>query len=240
MQISLEQLGQMKARRAQSAPRRTLDSTGLRWLQPALLILGVLFIVTFIADMFIVSQGGMTSLKLLSVPEEIQRLERDLATGPRYRATHGLFSIVWPSGWRVLTGADSAPYDVTLASPNGVSISLSATPVAYNDLPTLFAAMSQREREFGVQAKLQTFYFHGQPATRREVPMMRSRAVAIDFVTNRVAHQIFCNVPLEVLDQYQPALMKLVDTYRPGQPVAATDGRRRRPASAATEDRKRP
>jgi hypothetical protein len=215
MKISLEQLGRMKARRMQSVPRRTLDSTGLRWLQPVLLILGVLFIVTFVADMVMLSHGGMPRLKLLSVPEELQRLERDLATGPRYTAPHNSFSIVRPAGWRVQTGPDIAPYDVTFASPNGVNISLSATPVPYNDLPTLFAAMSKREQDFGVRAELQTFYFHRQPAARREVRMMRSQAVVIDFVTNRVAHQIFCSVPLELLEQYRPALMKLVDTYQP-------------------------
>jgi hypothetical protein len=220
MKLSLEQLGRMKARRAQQTPQRRLGSGGLLWLQPVLLILGVLFIVTFFADMVILSRGGNAALKLLSVPEEIQRLERDLATSPRLAATNGLFSIVRPSGWRVLTGADIAPYDVTLVSPNGVNISLSATPVTYNDLPTLFAEMSKREREFGVQANIETFYFHGQPAARREVRMMRSQAVVIDFVTNRVAHQIFCNVPLEVLEQYRPMLLKLVDTYQPGHSTA--------------------
>ncbi|TAN36316.1 MAG: hypothetical protein EPN23_08715 [Verrucomicrobia bacterium] len=215
MKISLEQLGRMKERRRQQTPRRSLTGGGLRWLQPVLLVLGVLFSVTFVADMYNLSHGGMTSMKLLSVPEEIQRLERDMLHGPRYTATSGLFSIVRPTGWKVLTGEDIAPYDVTLASPNGVNISLSATPVNYDDLPTLFTAMSKREKEFGVQADIQTLYFHGSPAARREVRMMRSQAVVIDFVTNRVAHQIFCIIPLESLEQYRPVLMKLVDTYQP-------------------------
>lgn len=215
MKISLEQLGKVKERRMQGAPQRGLTSGGLRWLQPVLLMLGVLFIVTFIADMITLSHGGKTSLKLLSVPEEIQRLESDLARGARYTATHGLFSIIRPTGWKVLTGADIAPYDVTLASPNGVTISLSATPVTFDSLPALFAEMSKREREFGVQSEIKTFYFHGQPAARREVRMMRSQAVVIDFVTNRVAHQIFCNVPLELLESYRPPLFKLIETYQP-------------------------
>lgn len=197
--------------------RRTLSSGGLRWLQPVLLVVGVLFVVTFFADMVSLS-SGKTTLKFLSVPEEIQLLERDLAAGLRYTATNGLFSITQPAGWRVQTGDEVKPYDVTLISPNSISVSLSAAPVAYNDLPTLFAEMSKREREYGAQSDIQTFYLHGLPAARREVRMMRSKALVIDFVTNHVAHQIFCTIPVECFDQYQPILMKLVETYQPHQP----------------------
>ena len=218
MKISLEQLGRMKARRAQPAPRRGLTSGGLPWLQPVLLVAGVLFAVTFIADMVGLSRGGKTTQAFWSVSEEIQSLKHDLTAGARYTATNGLFSIVQPTGWRVQTGEDVAPYDVCFASPNGVTVSLSAARVAFDDLPTLFAEMIKREREYGAQSEIQTAYFHGRPAARREVRLLRTQALVIDFVTNHVAHQIFCNVPLECFEQYKPALLKLVETYQPNNP----------------------
>ena len=220
MKISLEQLGRMQTRRAQPTRRRGMTSGGPRWLQPVLLVFGVLFVVTFIIDMAVLSHGGKTTPIICSVPDEIRQLERDITVGGRYSFTNGLFSIVRPSDWRVLTGADIAPYDVTFISPNTINISVSATPVAYNDLPALFAEMSRREREFGVHTDVQTFYLHGIPAARREVQMVKTKTLVIDFVSNRVAHQIFCEVPLEDFEQYRPTLLKFIETYQPGAPLA--------------------
>jgi len=122
---------------------------------------------------------------------------------------------VQPRGWKVLTGETIAPHDIMFVSPNGVSLSLSVTPVTYNELPTLFAEMSQREREFGVRSDIQTLYFRGNPAARREVKMIKTEALVTDFVTNHIAHQIFCEVPQECYELYRPALLKLIETYQP-------------------------
>jgi hypothetical protein len=223
MKISLEQLGRIRERRQQQQQDTSRHSIALlaarhRWLQPVLLGFGVLFVVAFLGDMIRLSRSdavGSLAQRFLTPTEELQQLERDLVTGQRVKAASGLYSLVLPGGWRVTMGEDIAPYDLVLTSPNTIRIRLSATRVTYDDLPALFKAMSEREREFGVRAEVQTFYLHGIPAARREVPLMKTKALVIDLVKDHVAHQIFCEVPAELFELYRPTLLKLIDSYQP-------------------------
>ncbi len=213
----------MRERRLKAVPRRgeiALDADRHRWVQPLLLTFGVLFVVAIVADMVHLSRGGSFSQQLQSVPAELQQLERDIAAGRRVTAAGGLFSFVEPDGWVLQTGPDVAPYDLTLVSPNRVSVSLSAARVPFDDLPTLFKAMSQRERDNNVRTEVQTIYLHGIPAARRELALMKSKVLAIDFVKDRIAHQIFCEMPAELAEQYRPTLLKFIETYQPLTPPA--------------------
>ena len=222
MKISLEQLGKMRERRQKLAPQRglSLNTEQHRWVQPMLLIFGVLFVAAIVADLVTLNRGGSFAQPLPSVPAELPQLEHDIAAGRRVTAAHGLFSLVLPGGWTVRTGEEVAPYDLTLVSPNRVSVSLSAARVPYDDLPTLFKALSRRERDYNVHTELQTYYLHGIPAARRELELMKTKVLAIDFVKDHVAHQIFCEMPGELAAQYRPTLLKLIDTYQPLNPPA--------------------
>jgi hypothetical protein len=231
MKISLEQLGKIRERRkAQDVSRHgiALLAGRHRWVQPVLLIFGVLFVVAFLVDAFRWSRNsgpGGLSQRFLTPGEEIQALERDLAAGQRVKATSGLFSFVVPGGWRMAMGEEVAPYDLMLTSPNIVRIRFSAAAVPFDDLPALFKDMSARERQYNVRTDIQTFYLHGIPAARREVPLMKTKALIIDLVKDRIAHQIFCEVPAELFDLYRPTLLKLIETYQPlstNQPAAKT------------------
>ncbi len=221
MKISLEQLGRIKERRQPQESSRhgiALLASRHRWVQPVLLVVGVLFLVAFFTDVIRLSrnsgEGGLMQ-RFLTPAEEIQALERDIATGQRVKATSGLYSFVMPGGWRMAMGEDVAPYDLMLTSPNIVRIRFSAAAVPFEDLPALFKDMSTRERQYGVRADIQTFYLHGIPAARREVPLMKAKALVVDLVKDRVAHQIFCEVPAELFDLYRPTLLKLIETYQP-------------------------
>ena len=44
---------------------------------------------------------------------------------------------------------------------------------------------------------------------------MKTKALIIDLVKDRIAHQIFCEVPAELFDLYRPTLLKLIETYQP-------------------------
>lgn len=223
MKISLEQLGKIRARRQQQQETGSRHNIALlasrhRWLQPVLLGFGVLFIIAFLADMIRLSRSdsaGTLTQRFLTPAEELQQLERDLVAGQRIKASSGLYSLVLPGGWRVTTGEDISPYDLMLTSPNTVRIRLSAARVSFDDLPALFKSMSEREREFNVRTEVQTFYLHGIPAARREVQLMKTKALVIDLVKDHVAHQIFCEVPIEIYEQYRPILIKFIETYRP-------------------------
>lgn len=222
MKITLEQLGRMRERRQKLASQGglTLDPDRHRWVQPMLLIFGVLFVAAIAADMIKLSRGGSFAQPLESVSVELQQLDHDIAAGRRVTASSGLFSLVLPGGWTVRTGEAVAPYDLTLVSPNRVSVSLSATRVPFDDLPALYKTMGQREREYGVHTEAQPYYLHGIPAARRELELMKTKVLAIDFVKDHIAHQIFCEVPAEVFAQYRPTLLKLIETYQPLSPAA--------------------
>lgn len=217
MKISLEQMGKVRERRQQVASRRgsALGIVQNRWVQPLLLTMGVLFVVALVADLVNVQLGGAFAQQLQSVPDELQQLARDCTGGQRVKADSGLFSFVLPAGWMLRTGEVAAPYDLTLISPNRVCVSMSAARVPFDDLPALFKAMSQREREYNVRTEPQTFFLHGIPAARREVQLFKSHVLVVDFVKDRVAHQIFCDVPPELFDSYRPALLKFIETYQP-------------------------
>ena len=167
-----------------------------------------------------VQLGGAFKQQLQTVQEELQQLERDNVNGQRVTADSGLFSFVLPAGWMIRTGDEVAPYDLTLISPNRVSVSLSAARVPFDDLPSLFKAMSQREREYNVRSEVQTCFIRGVPAARREMQLFKTKILVIDFVKDHVAHQIFCDVPPELFDQYRPTLLKFIETYQPLTPPA--------------------
>ncbi|MCX6996035.1 MAG: hypothetical protein NTV49_02870 [Kiritimatiellaeota bacterium] len=190
-----------------------------------------MFVLALLADLALVGRWSGPGALFPDAPAEIQGLRAGLH-GPRYTATHGRFSIVAPPGWNTLSGEDSAPYDVTFRSPNGISVSLMATPVPYDDLPALYADIDRREREYGIHADIETMYFQNRPAARRVVKLLRSKMIAIDFVADRVAHQLLCEIPTEYYDQYQPALLELLQTYQPlTPPVRAV---RQQPAARST------
>ena len=50
--------------------------------------------------------------------------------------------------------------------------------------------------------------------------LMKSKVLAIDFVKDHIAHQIFCEMPAELAEQYRPTLLKFVETYQPLTPPA--------------------
>ena len=56
--------------------------------------------------------------------------------------------------------------------------------------------------------------------TRRELELMKTKVLAIDFVKDHIAHQIFCEVPAELFAEYRPALLRLIETYQPLSPAA--------------------
>lgn len=198
----------------------TLLADRHRWVQPMLLIFGVLFVVAIVADLVRLQRGSALTQQLQSIPEELRQLESDITAGRRITSSSGLFSMVLPGGWTMRSGEEVAPYDLMFMSPNRACISLSAARVTYDDLPALFKAMKQREREYSVHTDVQTCFLRGIPAARRELDMTKTKVLVLDFVKDRVAHQIFCEVPAETYAQYRATLLKLIETYQPLNPAA--------------------
>ncbi|HOW96308.1 MAG TPA: hypothetical protein P5567_03665 [Kiritimatiellia bacterium] len=183
-----------------------------------LLGLGLLLLVALAADL-----RRMPKRKLPGFTDPADELQAVVLglNGPRYADPEGLFSIVAPAGWTAFKPPDSRPYDVVFRGPSGSTISVMATPVEYNDLPSLVREIDRNEEEAGIRTQSEAFFFLGGPAVLRKAGLVTSRVFSVDFVRDRVAHHIICSVPPELFDRYYPVLMDVVETYRPGAPKAA-------------------
>jgi hypothetical protein len=180
-------------------------------LEIGLLTAGILAVIAIIVDL---SKPPKTISDFPSVTAEI----RDALLNPpatRYVDTKGLFSVGCPPGWSRTDRPDSAPYDVVFFSPNRASISIMATRVKYNDLPSLFIDIEQNEAEHGLRTEVETIRFKDRPAIKRTCTLSAVKIFSIDFVDHFVAHHILCRVPKNYYDKYVPVLMDLLDTYEP-------------------------
>jgi hypothetical protein len=147
------------------------------------------------------------------VPTELQNILLGLG-GPRYVDPNGLFSVVPPAGWQTATPPESGSYNVVFYGPNGADMSIMATPVDYDDLPSLFKDVEESERQTGIRTAFEAIRFQGRSAVKRTCKLHHVRVLAIDFVENRVAHHILFATPPEVFEKYEPVLMDVMNTYQ--------------------------
>jgi hypothetical protein len=191
------------------------------FLELGLLTAGILSVIAIIVDL---SMPQNTNPDFPPVTAEL----RDALLNPpttRYVDAKGLFRVGCPSGWSRTDRPDSAPYDVVFFSPNRASISIMATRVKYNDLPSLFKDIERNEAEYGLRTEVETIRFNNKPAIKRTCVLNAVKIFSIDFVDNYVAHHILCRVPKNYDDKYVPVLMELLNTYEPLNP---SDGDARR------------
>jgi hypothetical protein len=202
-------------KKSPSIPRRPRRAAP-DWVQMALLAFGALAVVAFIVDL---SQVKIPNpIAAPTANEELQTVLLGLG-GPRYVDSNGLFSVVAPAGWRIYRPPESDFYNVIFKSPNGADMSVMATPVQYDDLPSLFKDITDNERESGIRTEFATIRLKDRQAIRRTCKLFNSRVLAIDFVANRVSHHILCTAPLALYDKYEPVFMEIIDTYQPGPAV---------------------
>lgn len=155
------------------------------------------------------------------MPTELQNILLGLG-GPRYVDPSGLFSVVLPAGWQTATPPESGSYNVVLYGPNGADMSIMATPVDYDDLPSLFKDIEQSERQTSIRTDIEAIRFQGRAAAKRTCKLHHVRVLAIDFVENRVAHHILCTTPPELFEQYEPVLMEIINTYQTSNPATSS------------------
>lgn len=150
-----------------------------------------------------------------NVATELQNILLGLG-GERYQDPSGLFSLVPPAGWQVVRRPDADPYNVVFWGPNGADMSIMATPVGYDDLPSLFKDIEKSERQTSIRTEYEAIKIQGRPAVRRTSKLFHSRLLAIDFVENHIAHHILIATPPTLYEKYEPVLMEVINTYQPG------------------------
>lgn len=187
---------------------RTKTAGRLVLFKPAVLILAVLVIVAVVVDMSTMRRGLPKT-----IPTELQNILLGLG-GPRYVDPTGLFSVVPPAGWQIATHSENDSYNVVFYGPNGADMSIMATPVDYDDLPSLFKEIEKSERQTSIRTYFEAFRFQGRSAVRRTCKLHHVRILAIDFVENHVAHHILFTTPPELFEKYEPVLMEVLNTYQ--------------------------
>jgi len=168
----------------------------------------------------------MPKRKLLGYMDPAMELQTIVLgmNGPRYKDAEGLFSIVAPAGWTVFRPPDCRPYDVVFRGPSSATLSIMATRVDYNDLPSLVREIDASEEQAGIRTQSEAFFFLGGPAVRRKAGLVSSRVFSVDFVRDYVAHHIICGTPPELFDRYYPVLMDVVESYQLGPAQAKPPG----------------
>ena len=197
-----------------SAPRlaaRTKPAERPVLLKLVLLTLVLLIIVAIVADISMMRRQLPEVIP--DVPAELQNILLGLG-GPRYVDPNGLFSVVPPAGWRTATPSDRDSYSVVFYGPNGADMSIMATPVDYDDLPSLFKDIEKSERQTSIRTDFEAIRFQGRSAVRRTCKLHHVRVLAIDFVEKRVAHHILFTTPPELFEKYEPVLMEVMNTYQ--------------------------
>ena len=180
-------------------------------LKIVLLVLVLLVIVAVVADMR--KMSTRLPKYIPGVAAELQDILLGLG-GPRYADPSGRFSVVVPAGWQTVTPPESGSYNVVFYGPNGADMSVMASPVDYDDLPSLFKDIEKSERQTSIRTDLEAFRFQGRSAVRRTCKLHHVRVLAIDFVEKRVAHHILITAPPELLEKYEPVLMEVLNTYQ--------------------------
>lgn len=200
------------------APRRGVvppapKPSGKNVIKIVLLVGGLALVVALINDLRHMPRRKLPGY--VDPASELQAIALGM-DGSRYEDGEGLFSIVPPAGWTVFKPPDSRPYDVVFRGPSGSTLSIIATRVDYNDLPSLVGEIERKEAEAGIRTQSEAIFFLGGPAIRRTAGLVASRIFSVDFVRDHVAHHIMCGTPPELFDRYKPVLMEVVETYRIG------------------------
>lgn len=209
-------------KRTPTSPRladRTKPANHSLFLRLAVLAFVLLVIVAIAADM----RKMRTRLPKVipSVPAELQNILLGLG-GPRYTDPSGLFSVVVPAGWQTVTPPDSGSYNVVFSGPNGADMSIMATRVDYDDLPSLFKDIEESERQTRIRTAFEAIRFQGRAAVKRTAKLHHVRVLAIDFVENRVAYHILCTTTPDLYEKYEPVLTEVIHTIQTGTPKTST------------------
>lgn len=163
----------------------------------------------------------------LSVTADLQNLVLG-ESGGVYVHSNGWFSVRCPAGWRMRTGAQSAPYHLVMYGPAATDISIMVTPVPYDNLPALMRDIERSEDMAGLAVPKEPAFFKGVPAVRRVAHLKSQTLLAVDFVKDGLAHHIMCGLPPEHFDRYQPVIWDwLIRHYEPGSASGSPEDRQK-------------
>ena len=141
---------------------------------------------------------------------------------PRYEDPRGYFSFVPPRGWNRPARPAAGFYDAVFQGPYGMDLAIQVV-VTNQTFSQLVAKLRQVERNLAADTHLDFAYVGPHRAVKRSVRLFRSRVLLLDFLTGDLAHHVQFSAPPELYDAYEPVILRLLETYRPGRILAAPD-----------------
>ena len=151
----------------------------------------------------------------------------DIAAGlgdPRYTDPAGRFSVVPPRHWvRAAKPAAGSFFDVVFQGPHEMDMSIQVVATNGLTFEKLVQELQQIERRLSADTHMDFAYVGPYRAVKRSVQLFRSRVLLLDFLTGDLAHHVQFSAPPELYDAYEPVILRLLETYRPGRILAAPD-----------------
>ena len=193
--------------------RKNLNKNRLKQLLIFLtLAFGLALIIAIIVDIQVITEKSNSEPDYYSA--DIQSLILGMFDEP-YIDKDRLFSLVPPSGWKVIKTPEGTPYNVTFRSPNGPEINIISSKVDYNDFERLKREIKNIETQQGLNTHMEDSGFIGREAVRRTLGLHLSKVIIYNFIESNVAHHIQVSIPHELAQEYEPVLMDVIETYEP-------------------------
>ena len=211
----------LRRRRQDEKARQETVKGRIRW---GLLALAVVLLVALMADMrHLVRRFGEGGRE---TPGPRKGDAADIAgglDGPRYEDPSGFFSLVPPRPWLPAHNPPSSFFNVVFQGPYGMDMSIQATPAPGRTFDQLIDILRQRERQLAADTHMDFAYVGPYRAVKRSAQLFRNRVLLLDFMTGDLAHHVQFSVPPQLYDEYEPAFLRLMQTYEPGRLLPADE-----------------
>jgi hypothetical protein len=210
-----------KGPRSRSRLLKDLSPAGKIWIRLGILVFCALAVIALMADIraFQKKASSTNGQRLIGANAGDRQ---DLILGlnePPFADPAGFFTIVPPKGWRIEVRPEGTSYNVVFLGPHKMDISIQANPVEDDHFGNLLKRIWAIEKEFNADMHVETISFTGRPAVRRTVRLLTQKLLMIDYVEEGVAHHIQFSAPPELFDYYMPAVMQVLETYKPAGAV---------------------
>ena len=183
-----------------------------------LLVLAALLLAALVADLRHVSQGIGARVRGKDAPRPGDAA--DLAAGmdgPRYVDSGGLFSFVPPRNWVKVANPADGFYNAVFQGPYGMDLSIQVVATPGETFADLIEKLRKIERNLSADTHLDFAYVGPHRAAKRSVQLFRNRVLLLDFLTGDLSHHVQFSAPPELYDQYEPLILRLMQTYEPGR-----------------------
>ena len=87
----------------------------------------------------------------------------------------------------------------------------------------LIEKLRKIERNLSADTHLDFAYVGPHRAAKRSVQLFRNRVLLLDLLTGDLSHHVQFSAPPDLYDQYEPLILRLMQTYEPGRLLPAED-----------------